>query len=199
MLKNYFKTAFRSLIKNKVHSFINVAGLSAGMVVTILIGLWIWDELSFDKYHQNYNSVAEVMQHQTLNGEIKTQAAVPIPLGNELRTTYGNQFKHLVMSSRTEGHILAAGQNKIVRTGNYMQAEAPSLFALKILEGSGNGLNDPSSILLSRSTAKILFGNAGPVNKVLRFDDNVDLKVAGVYEDLPRNTTLHDLLFIVPW
>ena len=83
MLKNYFpagyfvKTAFRNLTKNKMHSFINIAGLSAGMAVTLLIGLWINDELSFDKYHDNYNSIAQVMQNQTLNGEVSTQPTVP--------------------------------------------------------------------------------------------------------------------------
>lgn len=199
MFKNYFKTAFRNLVKNKMHSFLNIAGLSAGMAVVMLISLWIWDELSFDKYHQNYNSIAQVMQHQTLNGEVKTQTTVPIPLRDELRTTYGSEFKKVVLSSKTESHILAAGENKFVKTGNYMQAEAPALFALKILKGSGNGLNEPSSILLSQTTANLLFGNADPINKIVKFDNDLSLKVTGVYEDLPRNTTLNNLLFIVPW
>jgi cytoskeletal protein RodZ len=62
MLKNYFKIAWRNILKNKTSSFINISGLSVGMAVAILIGLWIWDELSFDKYHQNYNSIAQVME-----------------------------------------------------------------------------------------------------------------------------------------
>src|SRR5450432_1594022 len=102
MFKNYFKTAWRNLVKNKMHSFINIAGLSAGMAVAMLIGLWICNELSFDKYHKNYDSIAQVMQHQTLNGEVKTQTDVPIPLGDILRTNYGSQFKKVVMSSNTE-------------------------------------------------------------------------------------------------
>ncbi len=199
MFKNYFKIALRNLVKNKMHSFLNIAGLSAGMAVVMLIGLWIWDELSFDKYHQNYNTIAQVMQHQTLNGEVKTQTTVPIPLGNELQTTYGSEFKKVVLSSKTESHILAAGENKFVKTGNYMQSEAPALFALKILKGSGKGLNEPSSILLSQSTSKVLFGNADPINKIVKFDDDLSLKVTGVYEDLPLNSTLSNLLFIAPW
>ena len=199
MFKNYLKTAFRNLVKNKMHSLLNIAGLSAGIAVVMLIGLWIWDELSFDKYHQNYNTTAQVMQHQTLNGEVKTQITVPIPLGDELRTTYGSEFKKVVLSSKTESHILAAGENKFVKTGNYMQPEAPALFALKVLKGSGNGLNEPSSILLSQSTANVLFGNADPINKIVKFDNELSLKVTGIYEDLPRNTTLNNLLFIVPW
>jgi len=65
MIKNYLKIAWRNLVKNKTHSFINIAGLSVGMAVAMLIGLWIWDELSFDKYHQNYDRIVQVMQHQT--------------------------------------------------------------------------------------------------------------------------------------
>lgn len=199
MLKNYFKTAFRNLTKNKMHSFLNIAGLSAGMAVTILIGLWINDELSFDKYHQNYNSIAQVMQNQTLSGEVGTQPTIPMPLGDELRNTYGSEFSKIVMSSGNGKHILASENNHFVKTGNYMQADAPSLFSLKILSGSGNGLKDPYSILLSQTVARAVFGNEDPINKVIKFDDTASLKVTGVYEDLPVNTTLHDLEFIVPW
>ncbi|SEM63237.1 ABC-type antimicrobial peptide transport system, permease component [Chitinophaga rupis] len=199
MLRNHFKIAVRNLIRNKAHSFINITGLSAGMAITMLIGLWIWDELSFDKYHQHYNTIAQVMQSQTINDEVRSQVQVPIPLGEELRMTYGSEFKRVVMSSMPESHILAAGENKFVRTGNYMEAGAPDLFALKMLKGSGNGLNDPASILLSQSTATLLFGNTNPINKTLKFDDEQSLTVTGVYEDLPRNTTLNNLLFIAPW
>lgn len=199
MLKNYFKTAWRNLLKNKLQSFINIAGLSAGMAVSILIGLWIHNELSFDKYHNNYKSIAQVMQSVVLNDETITQVKVPIPLGEKLKATYGDNFKRVVMSSRAAEHILAVGENKAVKSGRYMQEEAPELFTLKILQGSGDGLKDPASIMISRSTAMALFGQSDPVNKIVTFDNDTTLKVTGVYEDLPENTTLHDLSFIVPW
>jgi putative ABC transport system permease protein len=181
MLKNYFKIAFRNLAKNKMHSLLNIAGLSAGIAVTLLIGLWINDELSFDKYHNNYNSIAQVMQNQTFSGEVYTQPTVPMPMGDELRTDYGREFSKIVMSSSNGKHLLAAGNNHFLKTGNYMQADAPSLFSLKILSGSGNGLNDPYSIMLSRSVATAIFGNEEPVNKLIKFDDTASLKVTGVY------------------
>jgi putative ABC transport system permease protein len=71
MIKNYLKTAWRNLIKNKVHSFINIVGLSVGMAVAILIGLWIWDELSFDKSFKNYDHIAQVKQNVPNNGEVQ--------------------------------------------------------------------------------------------------------------------------------
>lgn len=199
MFKSYLKTAFRNIVKSKLHSFLNITGLSVGLAVAIIIGLWIWDELSFNKYHQHYNSIAQVMQHQTLNDEVRSRGALPIPLGEKLRTAYGSQFKKVVMSSAAAQHILQAGENKLVKSGRYMEAEAPALFSLRIVKGTGAGLKAPSSILLSQSTAEALFGNTDPIDQLIKFDNKLDLKVVGVYEDLPLNTTLSNLSFITPW
>ena len=70
MLRNYVKIAFRNLVNNKVYSVINIGGLAVGMAVAMLIGLWMWDELSFNKSHDNYDRIAQVMQHQSFNGDI---------------------------------------------------------------------------------------------------------------------------------
>jgi ABC-type antimicrobial peptide transport system permease subunit len=199
MLVTNFKIAFRNLVKHKMYSTLNIAGLAAGIAVVLLIGLWIYDELSFDKYHRHYKTTALVMQHQTLNGEVYTQGSVPMPLGNELKTSYGSEFSKVVMSSHPGKHILASEANQFVKTGGYMDDQAPSLFTLKMLNGSSNGLSDPYSILLSEKVAKAIFGNENPVNKVVKFDDTANLKVTGVYADLPENTTMKDLEFIVPW
>src|ERR1700751_4647482 len=104
MIKNYLKTAWRNLIKNKVHSFINIAGLSVGMAVAMLIGLWIWDELSYNKYFTNYDRIVQVWQHQTFNGSVGSQTAMPIPLGLKLRELYKSDFKYVVLSTWTQEH-----------------------------------------------------------------------------------------------
>ena len=119
MLKIYFKIARRSLIKGKVHSsFINIAGLSIGMAVALVIALWIGDELSFDKYHQHYNRIAQVMQHQDFSGSIHTDKAIPYPLRAKLQNSYGNDFKYLVLSSWTNPHTLSY---KSVKEMSYAQ------------------------------------------------------------------------------
>src|SRR5215471_18833104 len=105
MLRNFFNTALRNLIKNKAHSFINIAGLSVGMAVAMIIALWVWDELSFNKYHKNYDHIAQVMEQQTMNGVINTRVAVSQPVAPALRKIYGSDFKHIVMASWTESHI----------------------------------------------------------------------------------------------
>src|ERR1700754_3465703 len=106
MIKNYLKIAWRNLIKNKAHTFINVTGLSVGMAVAIIIGLWIWDELSFDKYHSNYDRIAMIKQNLTNNGETTTQSTVPYPLAAELRNKYGSNFKYVVLSTNPGDRIL---------------------------------------------------------------------------------------------
>lgn len=199
MIQNYFKIAFRNLLKYKGYSFINIFGLATGMAVAILIGLWVWDELSFNKYHKNYEHIAQIVQQRTVNGEIKTNLGVPIPLGKELRTSYPNDFKQVLMSSWTNKHILTFGDAKYTKTGNFMSPETPQVLSLKMRQGTWAGLKEQSSILLSESTAKALFGKDNPMDKLIKIDNELNVKVTGVYEDLPYNTDFKELNFIAPW
>jgi len=199
MIKNYFKTAWRNLLKNKAHSLINIVGLSVGMAVAMSIGLWIWDELSYDKDNPNYKQIAQIFQNNSLNGEKGTWTSMPLPLGAELRKLYGSDFKYVVMSSWTESHFLTTGDKKVTREGNFFEPQAPDMLQLKMLRGTRGGLKETFSILLSASTAKALFGNEDPMNKVIRMDDKVNAKVTGVYEDLPRNSSFANTTFICPW
>jgi putative ABC transport system permease protein len=198
MIKNYLKIAWRNLVHNRVSSLINIGGLAVGMAVAVLIGLWIWDELSFDKYHKNYDNIARVMQNQTANGEVNSLKAMPIPVAYELRHLYGNDFKYVVLSSWTNPHLLSFKDKNISMPGNFMEADAPEMLTLKMIKGTGNALTDPSSILLSESVSKAIFGNIDPINKILKLD-NFTLKVAGTYRDLPANTSFSDVKFIAPW
>src|ERR1700760_3333523 len=199
MIRNYLKIAWRNLIKNKISSFINIGGLAVGMAVAMLIGLWIWDELSFDKYHQNYDRIAQAMQHITFNGTVNTGETISLPLDAELRKSYGSNFKHIALSSWTDKHILIVGDKRVSYQGSFMGSEAPEMFSLHMLRGTRNGIKDPTSMLISQSVAKALFGDADPMDKVIKLDNKADFKVSGVYEDLPANTTLHDVAFMGPW
>jgi len=199
MIKNYLKVAWRNLLRSKAHTFINVAGLSLGMAVVMLISLWIYDEVSYDKYFKSYDNVVQVMQHQTLNGNVLTQDLVPIPLSAKLAQDYKHNFKYLVLCTQTEQHIITHGDKKLTQWGNYMQADAPKLLTLNMLKGNRNGLNDPSSIILSASLAKALFGNTEPMNQLIRIDNTWNVKVTGVYADFPQNTSFTDVSYIAPW
>ncbi len=139
MIKNYFKIAWRNLRKSKMHSFINIIGLSLGMAVAILIGLWMYDELSFNKNFQNYDHIAQVIQNVTNNGEVQTWRSVPYPLAEELRTNYGSDFKHIVMST-TGDHIISIGDKKLKDRGGYFEKEMPEMFTLDMIQGKRNAL-----------------------------------------------------------
>ncbi len=198
MIKNYLKIAWRNLIKNKAHSLINITGLSVGMAVALLIGLWIWDELSYDKNFENYDRIVRVMQHQTTNGDVGTQNNMPIPLGYKLRQDYMGDFKYVVLS-RTEEHIIGNDDKKLSTQGSFMQPEAPDLLTLKMLRGTRKGLSDPLSILLSSSMAKALFNTSDPVNQIIKIDNKFSVKVTGVYQDFPHNSSFREIAFISTW
>lgn len=199
MYSNYFKIAFRNLKSRKGHAALNVIGLSVGMTVAMLIGLWVYDELTFDTYHENYNQIAQVLQHKARNGGRVTRQTMPFPLGDELRNEYGRVFKHVVMSAWTEPHVLGYDQKKILKSGTFMEASAPEMLSLKMIHGTRNVLTAQNAILLSSSTAKSLFGQLDVIGKQFKIDNELNVMVGGVYEDLPRNTSFHDLQWIGAW
>ena len=199
MIKNYFKIAWRNLIKSKGYSAINIGGLAVGMAVAMLIGLWVYDELSFDKYHKNYDRIAQVMQHANMNGEIETQNSAPGLMGPELLAKYGSNFKFVVQASWTGGHLLSIGDKHITKTGIFFEPDAPEMLSLEMIKGTRSGLKDPYSIMLSESAAQSVFGAEDPINKTIKIDRSFDVKVTGVYKDLPANTSFREIKIIMPW
>ncbi|WP_259068802.1 ABC transporter permease [Mucilaginibacter sp. X4EP1] len=199
MIKNYLKIAWRNLVKNKMHSLINIVGLSVGMAVAMLIGLWVYDELSFNKGFDNYNNIAQVMQHQTFNGDVGTQSSLPYLMGDELRHTYGSNFKYVTMCSWTYDHILTFGEKKITKGGNYFEPQVTDMLSLKMIKGTRSALQDSHAVILSKSTAKALFGDADPINKTIKIDNKFNVTVSGIYEDLPYNSDFNNLTFIATW
>ena len=199
MIRNYFKIAWRNLWKHKVYSFINIFGLAMGMAVTVLIGLWVHDELSFNNYFKNKNEIAQVYQSLIYNGENYTFNALPRPLEMELRNNYSDNFKHIVMSSWNTASYLEYENIKISSSGNYMQEGAIDMLDLKILKGVSNGLKNPNAIMLSASTSKALFGNDNPIGKTINLNSEHDMQVTAVYQDIPKNNSFNDLNFVAPW
>ncbi|PSL44759.1 ABC-type antimicrobial peptide transport system permease subunit [Chitinophaga niastensis] len=199
MFRNHFKIAWRHLFINKGYSAINIIGLAAGMTVALLIGLWIWDELSFNRYHQEHNSVAQVMDAQTINGEINTNEAIAIPLAAELRSKYAADFKRVALVFPNFTHTLAVSDKKLSASGIWAQPDLPEMLTLKMLKGKRDALKDPSSVLITQSLARALFGDADPLNKTIRLDNMETVQVGGVYEDLPQNTTFYSTKLILSW
>ena len=200
MIKNYFKTAWRNLLKSRTHTFINISGLSVGIAVAILTGLWIWDELSFNKYHQNYSRIGQIM---TRGNDAKhgpyVNNSVQYPLATELQTNYKDNFKHVIRGSWVQDQILSVGNKVLSATGQFMDSGAPEMLSLRMVKGNRNGLNDPHSIMISASLAKSLFGNADPINLLVVMGNKTNLKVTGVFKDLPVNSQFNYVQFLSPW
>ncbi|NVN17138.1 FtsX-like permease family protein [Muricauda sp. HICW] len=199
MLKNYIKIAWRNLAKNKGYTIINVGGLALGMAVTLIIGLWVQDELSYNNYNTKKDKVAQIFQSQTFNGETGTGPAIPRPLEKAFRDGYMDNFEYLVMSSWTTSQYLKYKETSISREGNFMQREAPEILDIKILKGERDGVREINSIMLNESTAKALFGDEEPIGKVIEVNSQYDMMVTAVYEDLPFNASFNDTEFIMPW
>lgn len=199
MIHNYFKIALRNLIKNKGYSAINISGLAVGMAVALLIGLWVFDELSFDKNHAHYDRIAQVMQTQNFAGRIQTGDGVPMQLERELRNKYGSHFKYIAITGGGGEHLLSAGDKKVMKIGRYMGPEIAEMLSLRMLKGTRSGLADMNSVLLSESAAQAAFGDTDPMDKIIRIDNKNAVKVTGVYADLPSNSSFAGLAFIAPW
>lgn len=202
MFKNYCTIAWRNLQKNKTISFINIGGLALGMAVTMLIGLWIWDELSFDRSNKNYGSIGQIARKEVVNGEVfiaDNSNHFPIPLAAELRTNYNNYFTHVALATESNEHVLKADNRLFARQGIYVEPDFTNIFTLNMVAGSNAGFGEPQTILLAQSLAVSLFGNADPVGKVVKLDNKYDLKVAGVFADLPANNRFAGISFFCPW
>jgi ABC-type antimicrobial peptide transport system permease subunit len=199
MIAHHIKIALRNLAKRKWISLTHLAGLSVGMAVCLLISLWIWDEISFDRVHENYENIARVRLNVTSNGEIRTTKTVPLPLVQELRSNFGNDFQYIVPSSHRLVHILSASEKKLMQKGVYLGSGALSMLSLNMIKGDASALTNPRSVVLSAAAAHIFFGGEDPLGKVMIIDNKQNVTVAGVYEDLPDNSTFADIAFIAPF
>lgn len=193
---SYIKVAFRNLYRNKVPSFINIFGLSLGMAVSMLIALWIWDEMTYDHYHANYSRIAQVMELGTKDGQKFDNSGAPIPLAAALRKDFPNDFQYISLVNFSE-LTLANGNNKFTQNGAFLNAQAPDMLSLRMISGTHSALSTPNGIMLSRTTAEKLFGSNDPMGKKVTINNSLVVQVAGVYDDLPTNTSFNGMSFVL--
>lgn len=190
MLRNYIVITLRNLQRNKVYSFINIAGLSIGLACSMLILLWVADELSYDRFHEKYNSLHEIHINQVLSGDIKTSTFAPLPLAEALRDR-SSHIKRVSLTNAGEGYLLAVGDNRISKMGNAVTEDFLHMFSFTMISGNpSNALSDPSSVVLTQSLAKALFGDQDPMNKLIKIENEHEFKVTGVIEDVPAQSSL---------
>lgn len=199
MFRNHLKIAWRNLFKKKFFSSINIGGLAAGMLIPMLIGLWIHDELAFNTQYPNRDRLALAMQNQDLNGKIETWFNQARQLEPELRKSYGHLFEGIVTTPGTWTHAITYKDKKIKKSGSYFGPDIIDMLSINLLQGSAESMDDPNAIFLAASLAKAIFDQEDPMDKPLVLGNDLAVTVKGVYEDLPENSEFKRVFFIVPW
>ena len=191
MFRSWLTTAWRYSLNSRLYTLLNLSGLAAGAAVSLLITLWVRDELTFNTIHQNYDRIAQVMDNQPADGGITTSELLPIPLAAELRKR--QDFSRVALYWPDFRHILTAGEKSIAQPGSWVQPDLPDMLTLPMVRGTRDALRDRSNVLIAQSLATSLFGKADPINQIVRVDNTIQVKVGGVFEDLPANSTFHNV------
>ncbi|GAB3704365.1 ABC transporter permease [Spirosoma flavus] len=197
MLQNYFKIAWRNLIRNKAFSAINILGLAIGVAACVLILQYVSFELSYDDFHTKGNRIYRVQQDRYDKGKLSTQwAGGAQAAGNSFKAAFGEVEDYVkVLKRRT---LIADYGDKSLKVERVFVASESffKIFSYPLLAGNAaTVLSEPNTVVLSESVAKRLFGTENPMGKTIKFNQQQAVKVAGVYKDMPANTHLHaDLL-----
>jgi len=199
MFRNYFLITVRNLFKNGFYSFINIAGLAIGITCSILILLWVDDEVSFDKFHSKVDRIQQVWVTASFDGKINSWTSVPLPTYEAMKTA-NNHIKRSLVTDWGGQHLLTVNDDtRLYKKGYFVSEEFLEMFDFPLVAGNASQvLDDPSVIVISESTAKALFGDEDPINKVIRLDNEHDVKVSGVVKDVAKNSSFQfDIL--IPW
>jgi putative ABC transport system permease protein len=196
MLKNYFLIGWRNLVRAAGFSLINIFGLAAGMSIALLIGLWIHDETSFNKSFQHYDRLTQVYHNIVFGEEEMTIGGIPYPMGAALKSNYA-EFEEVCMSSDVGNHILADGDTKLTESGIFVDPSFLKMFSVNVQEGTGDALKEIHSIMLSETLAQKLFGEHA-MGKMLKFDNQEQLLVTGVFDNFPPNSHFAEVQMLVP-
>lgn len=198
MLKNYFLVTIRNLIKNRTYSVINIAGLAIGISCSFLILLWVSDELSFDTFIPKSNKIYQVWVNAEFDNNITSWSSVPLPTYEAMKTA-DNSIVNSTVSDWGGEHLLRVGENRILQEGYFVGDEFLEMFEFPLVTGdASNVLDDPTSIVISQELAEALFESEDPINKIIRLNDESDMKVTGVFENLPENSSFQ-FDFLVSW
>src|SRR5438309_334705 len=168
MFENYCKTAWRSIKGSKAYSAINILGLAAGMAVALLIGLWVYNEYSYDRWLPGYQQVYQVKLNFTNEGQIHTQDALSLPIAGVLRKDIPG-VADVVECDWIDQHNLAVGDKKLYLSGAMIRNDFLKMYRYPLLSGNeGSCLKHLYPIVLTQSRAPALFGKESPNKKMVR-------------------------------
>lgn len=204
MFNNYLLLTVRQLRRNRGYTLINIIGLALGMAVALVIGIWIAGEVAVDKSYPDRSRIVEIMQDQrpkgsspgspiTYRGTTISSALEPF-----LKNSYKDVFAETAMLEWPGDGLLTSGDKSISRQGSWAEHSFPAIFGYHFLSGNAESMRDPSTALISRSTAIALYGTEKAVGKTFTYNNQVLFTVGGVYADLPETSSFHDIDFFTP-
>lgn len=200
MFKNYFKTAWRNLISQKAHSFINIAGLSVGIACSLLIFLWAQNELSVDAFHANNARLYKVYEREYYKDHVDGNYDMPGLLAQELKRSIPEVEDAIMMQDDNHAAVLQAGEKIIKAEGTAAGAGLFTMFNYPLLQGNAvAALNAPVNITLAQNIAETLFGSAqNAMGKTVRFDNKHEYIVTAVFKNfLPNASRRFD--YVISW
>lgn len=199
MIQNYFKTALRHFKGNVGYTLLNVAGLSCGLATTVLILLWVNDELRYDSFHKNGDTLYKVW-HNSLytDGTIKTFPSTPALLAAAAKEEIP-EIEYAIRMDWGMRLLFASGETSLMQQGIWADPDFFKVFTFPLTNGnSDNPLPDENSVAISRKLATIYFGTENPLGKLFKVSENLDMKVTAVFENVPANSSLQ-FDFVLPF
>jgi putative ABC transport system permease protein len=190
MLKNYLKTAWRHIVKNKGFSVLNIVGLSMGLACAILILLWIQDEVSYNKFNKKYSVLYQVMENHDYDGKIYTFAATPGPLAASMKADFP-EVLHTARMGWGDRWLFDQGDKPLYENGNYVDAEFFEMFSFDFIYGNAKQpLPDQHAMVITEKLSKKIYGEKNPVGTYLRVNDKTEFLVTAVVKDPPLNSSV---------
>jgi putative ABC transport system permease protein len=190
MFKNYLKTTFRNLLKNKGYTFLNIFGLAIGIACAALIFLWVEDEVSFNDYFSNRDNLYKVKDHQTYDGNTFTFDATPGPMAQGIKSEIPG-IKNSARASWTSQSMFSLDDKNINEMGFYVDSSFLSMFQLTFIKGNpSSAFSQLYSIVITEKMANKFFNSTDVLGKTLKVDNKQDYVISGVIEDLPENVSL---------
>ena len=196
MFSNYFKVALRNLWRSKGFSAINITGLAVGMASAIIICLWIYNEVSYDRFHKNGDNLYWAWNRGVFNNQLQCWDNTPKVLGKAMKL----EFPEVDKVTRTNHRWFVTHYEDLNVTSEALIADPAflTMFSFPMKKGNAQtALSGVYSIVITEKMATKIFGSEDPMNKVIRIDSN-NFNVTGVMEDLPNNT-MFSFEFILPW